>query len=334
MALITEHSSLGIERCCTALGVARASYYRSLSPRVSRPSAPRPTPARSLSLAERQQVLGILHEPRFVDLAPAQVHATLLDEGRYLCSARTMYRLLDASGESRPRRAQRSHPKYAKPELLATAPNQLWSWDITKLRGPEPGQWYALYVVMDVYSRYVVGWQVAHREQGDLAKELLSCCIALEAVAEDQLIIHADRGGPMKSKPVVQLLSDLRVGRSHSRPRVSNDNPYSESQFKTLKYHVTFPERFGSLPDARRYCRNFFLWYNTAHRHEGIGWHTPVDVHTGTARETRQRRAAVLDAAYARNPERFVKRPPTPPRLPTAVWINESRTVTTGGQAQ
>lgn len=334
MTLITQHAPLGIRACCRAVGLARATYYRTRTPSVVRARAPRATPARALTAAEQQQVLDILHAPRFVDLAPGQVYATLLDEGRYLCSERTMYRVLAAAGETQARRAQRPHPVYATPELLATAPNHLWSWDITKLRGPERGVWYALYVVLDVFSRYVVGWLLADRERGVLARALLHTCITREAIGRTPLTVHADRGGPMQGKPVALLLADLGVTRSHSRPRVSNDNPYSESQFKTLKYHPTFPARFGSLVDARGYCAHFFHWYNTVHRHMGIGWHTPADMHTGLAHARRAQRATVLDAAYAARPERFVRRAPVPPRLPTAVWINPPQPVACDGARQ
>lgn len=334
MDLITESSAFGIRRCCRAVGMARSTYYRDRVPPVVHVRTPRATPRRALAPAERTQVLDLLHAPRFVDLAPGQVYATLLDEGTYLCSERTMYRVLAAAGESAERRAQRTHPIYPAPELLATAPNQLWSWDITKLRGPVRGVWYALYVVLDVFSRYVVGWLVAERERGVLAKALLDTCLTREQVDPMQLTVHADRGGPMQGKPVALLLADLGVTRSHSRPQVSNDNPYSESQFKTLKYHPTFPERFGSLVDARAYCLQFFRWYNTVHRHMGIGWHTPVDVHTGVAEARRAQRATVLASAYAATPERFVRHPPVPPKLPTAVWINPPKPVVLDGVIQ
>jgi len=287
-----------------------------------------------LSTPERLQVLDVLQAPRFVDLAPAVVHATLLDEGTYLCAPRTMYRLLAAAGAVPERRAQRRHPVYAKPELLATAPNQLWSWDITKLRGPVRGIWYVLYVVLDVFSRYVVGWRLAGRERGELAEGLLRWCQTSQGLTGAAgLTLHADRGGPMTGKPVSELLVALGITRSHSRPRVPNDNPYSEAQFKTLKYHATFPARFGSLEDARTYCTAFFTWYNTVHRHSGLGWHTPADVHTGAAAARRAERARVLAAAYARHPERFVRQIPVPPPLPTAVWINKPPAILTPANA-
>jgi putative transposase len=237
-----------------------------------------------------------------------------------------MYRILAAAGEVRERRDQRCHPIYAKPELLATGPNELWSWDITKLRGPAKWTYYQLYVILDVFSRYVPGWMVATRESAVLAERLIAETAAKEGIEPGQLTIHADRGTSMRSKPVALLLADLGVEQSHSRPHVSNDNPYSEAQFKTLKYRPTFPARFGSLEDARAFCATFFTWYNTAHRHAGIGLLTPADVHAGRAAEITVARAVTLDAAYAAHPERFVRRPPTPPEVPTAVWINPPAT--------
>jgi putative transposase len=246
-----------------------------------------------------------------------------------------MYRLLAAAGATRERRAQRRHPTYAKPELLATGPNQLWSWDITKLRGPRRGSWYALYVVLDVFSRYVVGWRLAERERGELAEELLRWCRTSQRLPLGSgLTVHADRGGPMMGKPVSELLVALGITRSHGRPRVPNDNPYSEAQFKTLKYHQSFPDRFGSLEDARSYCATFFSWYNGVHRHSGLGWHTPADVHGGRAPARRAHRAQVLAAAYARTPERFVRQPPVPPALPVEVWINKPAALTGVAAAQ
>jgi putative transposase len=267
-------------------------------------------------------VLAALHGERFIDAAPPTVYATLLDEGRYLASVPTMYRVLRAAGEVRERRRQAAHPPTVKPELVAEAPNRIWSWDITKLLGPVKWTYYSLYVVLDVYSRYVPGWLLAPRESAALAEHLLAETIAKHAVPPGQLTVHADRGPSMASKPVALLLADLGVTKSHSRPHVSNDNPYSEAQFKTLKYRPAFPERFGSLEDARAFCRTFFPWYNHDHRHSGIGLHTPADVHTGQAALVRARRAAVLAGAYAAHPERFVRRPPEPPALPAPAWIN------------
>jgi putative transposase len=272
---------------------------------------------------ERQQVLEVLHDPDHVDEAPATVYAKLLDDGSYLCSISTMYRLLAERGETSDRRRHATHPARVKPELLATRPNQVWSWDITKLAGPAKWTWYYLYTILDIYSRYVVGWMVAHREAAALAERLLADTITIQRVLTGQLTVHADRGSSMTSKPVALLLADLGVTKSHSRPKVSNDNPYSESQFKTLKHHPTFPDRFGSLPDARAFCQRFFGWYNLEHRHSGIGLLTPADVHYGRAGQITIARAQVLDAAYAAHPERFVGKPPQPPRLPEAVWINK-----------
>ena len=267
-------------------------------------------------------MLDVLHEPRFMDLAPAEVYATLLDEGIYLCAERTMYRILAAQGEVRERRVQRRHPVYQAPELLATAPNQLWSWDITKLKGPAKWSYFHLYVLLDVFSRFVVGWMVAHRESATLAERLIATSCARQGIRREQLTLHADRGSSMTSKTVALLLADLGVTKTHSRPHVSNDNPYSEAQFKTLKYRPGFPERFGSLQDARAYAAVFFAWYNHHHRHSGIGLLTPADVHFGLAEERREQRTAVLRAAYEATPERFVRQLPRPPALPAAAWIN------------
>lgn len=317
---------VGTRGACAALAVPRASHYRHLRGPCHGPRMPRPAPARALSEPERAVVLGELHSPRFLDASPAAVYATLLDEGTYLASQRTMYRILAASAEVRERRDQLRHPAYARPELLATGPNELWSWDISKLRGPAKWTYYQLYVILDVFSRYVPGWMVATRESAVLAERLIAETAAKEGIEPGQLTIHADRGTSMRSKPVALLLADLGVEQSHSRPHVSNDNPYSEAQFKTLKYRPTFPARFGSLEDARAFCATFFTWYNTQHRHAGIGLLTPADVHAGRAAEITVARAVTLDAAYAAHPERFVRRPPTPPEVPTAVWINPPAT--------
>ncbi len=312
---------LGVRPLCAALGLAPATYYRRRRPVVLGP-APRRRVPRALVPAERAQVLDILHAPRFADLAPAQVYATLLDEGTYHCSERTMYRVLAAHGESAERRAQRRHPVYAAPELLATGPNQLWSWDITRLKGPTTWSHFHLYVILDVFSRYVVGWMVAPRESAALAERLIAASCDAQRIRPEQLTLHADRGSSMTSKPVALLLADLGITKTHSRPQVSNDNPYSEAQFKTLKYRPDFPDRFGSLEHGHAYCTDFFGWYNTEHRHAGLGLHTPHEVHFGLAADRRAARAAVLTTAYATTPERFVRRIPTPPALPTAAWIN------------
>ena len=288
----------------------------------------RPQP-RALGPAEQAAVLAELHSERFVDQAPATVYATLLDEGRYLCSVATMYRLLRADGEVHERRRQATHPAAIKPELLATAPNQVWSWDITKLLGPSKWTYYHLYVVLDIYSRYVVGWLLADRELATLAEQLLADTIQKEGIAAEQLTIHADRGSSMASKPVALLLADLGITCTHSRPHVSNDNPFSEAQFKTLKYRSAFPDRFGSIQDARAHGQDFFAWYNAEHRHSGLGLLTPEAVHYGQAEAVHAARRHVLRAAYAAHPERFVRHAPEPPPLPTAAWINPPPTSTT-----
>jgi putative transposase len=268
-------------------------------------------------------VLEVLHAERFWDTAPAGVYATLLDEGSYLCSVATMYRLLRQRGETGDRRRHATHPARVKPELVATRPNQCWSWDITKLAGPAKWTWFYLYVILDLYSRYAVGWMVAAREAALLTERLLAETITKQRVEAGQLIVHADRGTSMTSKPVAMLLADLGVTKSHSRPYAPDDNPYSESQFKTLKHHPTFPERFGCIQDARAFCQGFFTWYNHEHRHSGIALLTPADVHYGRAEQVTSVRAQVLDGAYAAHPERFVRQPPRPPRLPEQVWINK-----------
>ena len=282
---------------------------------------PRRTPQRALSPEERQEALDLLHSPRFADSSPAQIYATLLDEGLYLCSIRTFYRLLHSQHEVRERRNQLRHPTYQRPELLATAPNQVWSWDITKLRGPVKGSSYSLYVILDIYSRYAVGWLVAEGERKALAERLIRETLIKSSIAPGQLTLHADRGACMTAKTVAQLLADLDVAKSHSRPHISNDNPFSEAQFKTLKYCPPFPDRFASLQEARAFCRNFFNWYNHHHRHSGIALLAPADVHFHRAPQILQQRARTLDAAYRAHPERF-HRPPVPQTLPPAVWIN------------
>ena len=314
---------LGIASTCTALGLPTATYYRRISPPL--PLEPRPSPPRKLAAAERTAVLEVLHEPAFVDLAPAQVYAQLLDEERYLCSERTMYRILEENHEVRERRDQLRHPPYAPPELLATAPNQVWSWDITKLLGPAKWTYFYLYVILDIFSRYVVGWMVAHKESAALAKKLIEQSCRRQEITPGELMLHADRGPSMTSKPVALLLSDLGVTKTHSRPYVSNDNPFSEAQFKTMKYRPEFPDRFGSIQDSRGFGHVFFPWYNTAHRHSGLGLLTPHEVHYGLAEKRIEARARVLAAAFAVHPERFVAGRPRPPALPTEVWINQPK---------
>ncbi len=316
---------IGTRAACAAVGRSRATYYRlhRQSPSLPRPTRKRVPQPRALSQAERAEVLGVLHQERFVDQAPASVYANLLDEGRYLCSVPTMYRLLRTEDEVRERRRQAAHPATVKPELVAAGPNQVWSWDITKLLGPQKWTYFHLYVIIDIYIRYVVGWLLAPRETAELAERLLAETIRKQNVAVDQLTIHADRGTSMASKPVALLLADLGVTKSHSRPHCSNDNPYSEAHFKTLKYRPEFPGRFGSIEDGRVFCQRFFPWYNHQHRHSGLGFHTPAAVHFSHAEGIQVERAHVLQAAYAVHPERFVRQAPVPPPLPEPAWINK-----------
>ena len=324
---VTEIEPLvGTAGACRALGASRASVYRRRRrPRV-REHRPRPTPARALTQPERSAVSEHLNSERFMDCSPAQVWATLLDEGTYLCSERTMYRILAAGDQVRERRAQRTHPPYTRPELLAEKPNEVWSWDITKLLGPQKWSYYYLYVILDVFSRYVVGWTVQARETGPIAEQLISQTLAKQQITRGQLTIHADRGTSMTSKPVAFLLADLGVTKSHNRPYTSTDNPYSEAHFKTLKYRPGFPTRFDSIEHARAFARPFFDWYNGQHRHSGIGLMTPSAVHHGQAQAIHDARAQVLAAAYATTPERFINQPPIPPPVPTAAWINKPDT--------
>ena len=314
-------AQVGVAPACDALGVSRATFYRRhrLAPGHQQP---RPTPARALCEAEREQVLDVLSSPRFVDRSPAEVVATLLDEGRYVCSERTMYRVLAAHHPVRERRRQRQHPPYTKPQLLATAPNQCWSWDITRLLGPKKWSYYYLYVLLDIFSRYVVGWMVAERENSALAARLIEESCHKHGVAPQVLTLHSDRGAPMTSKCTAQLLADLGITRSLSRPQVCDDNPFSEAQFKTLKYHPGFPTRFDGLNAAIGYCRTFFPWYNTEHRHGGLSMLTPHDVHHGQATAKLAQRQRTLEAAWAKHPERFVRGQPKAGALPEAVRIN------------
>ncbi len=332
----TFSSEVGIKPACDALAIPRSGFYR----REARTHAPvgdpkmRHSPARALSADERQGVLDLLHSDRFADQAPHEVYATLLDEGDYRCSIRTMHRILDAQIEVKERRNQLRHPVYQKPELLATAPNQVWSWDITKLLGPVTWSYFYLYVILDIFSRYVVGWMIAPAESAALAETLIRATYDKQHIEQGRLTIHADRGSSMTSKPVALLLSDLGVTKTHSRPHTSDDNPYSEAQFKTLKYRSDFPERFGCIEDARGFCQDFFCWYNTAHRHTGIGLLTPETLHYGLADEVRAARAAVLKAAYAAHPERFVRQMPVPPIVPEAAWINQPKPASVSEEAR
>jgi putative transposase len=352
-AVVGQVPMVGIAPLCAALGVSRATFYRrrerepavdSLVEKVvpaaaegvrkaagadgivavdpaCAPPAPKRSP-RALSAEERSLVMTTLNEARFCNLAPAEVYATLLDEGKYLCSERTMYRVLKANCQVRERRNLLRHPQYTAPELMASKPNQLWSWDITKLKTFVKSQYLHLYVIIDVFSRYVVGWLVADRESGDIAQGLIEQTCERQGIKPGDLTFHADNGPAMVAQPVVFLLASLGITKSHSRPHVSDDNPFSEAQFKTLKYHPAFPERFASLEHARAFLRDFFAWYNTQHHHDSLGLLTPHDVHHGLAAERLAGRARVLDAAYAAHPERFVRRPPTPAAPPETVWIN------------
>jgi putative transposase len=330
MTAITAVTTTGeTTALCASVGVSRAAFYRrhaeAPGPRVR---APRPPSPRALVPAERQAVLDVLHSERFLDQSPAEVHATLLEEQTYLCSTRTMYRVLAEAGEVRERRDQARHPVYAKPELVATAPNQVWSWDITKLKGPVAYLYFSLYVILDLFSRYVVGWMVAARESATLAERLIAATCEKQGIAPQQLTIHADRGAPMRSKLVIDLFTDLGIAGSHSRPRVSNDNPFSEAQFRTFKYRPEFPARFGSIQHAREISHPLFDWYNNAHHHSGLRFLTPADVHYGRAAAMLEVRHRTRLAAYAAHPERFVHGAPRLETLPEAVWINPPTTTT------
>ena len=319
--------TVGVARACRALEVARSSVYRHRRPPSPRPrSARRPSP-RALAAEERVRVLATLHEERFADRAPAAAYATLLEEGRYLCSIRTMYRVLDGAGELKERRAQRRHPHREPPRLVATAPNQVWTWDITRLAGPRKWTTYPLYVVLDLFSRYVVGWMVASRESAALARRLVREACARQGIAPGQLTLHQDRGAPMTAKTFSQLLMDLDILASYSRPRVSDDNPHAESHFKTMKYGPSYPGRFEAQEAARAWCGPFFRAYNAEHRHSGLGLLTPDAVHHGRAGELQAARQRVLADAYAARPERFVRGAPRAPRIPTEVWINRPENI-------
>ena len=322
-AVASLSKMVGKKTACEALAVPRATFYRHLDRENKGGCHHRPAPPLALSPEERQAVLDVAHEKRFWDATPYQIYATLLDEGRYMASIRTFYRVLSANQEVRERRKQVSRPRYQKPELLATRPNEVWSWDITKLKGPVKWSYFHLYVIIDIFSRYVVGWMVAHRESATLAKRLIVETCEKQRITRKQLTLHADRGSSMKSKLVAHLLADLGVTKTHSRPHVSNDNPYSESQFKTLKYSPGFPERFGSVQDARTFCQGFFNWYNTVHKHSGIGFMTPEQVHYGMAQNIQAQRRAVLESAFKEHAKRFKGKVPKSFPLPEAAWINK-----------
>lgn len=319
---------IGKSPACESFQIPRSSFYRYIE-RLNRPMgscSSRPTPPLALRSEEKADVLSILYSERFQDKAPHQVYAALLDEGTYYCSARTMYRLLaDDVGDVKERRRQVKRPHYNKPELLATKPNEVWSWDITKLKGPAKWTYFYLYVILDIFSRYVVGWMIAHREQDALAKTLIEKTCLKQSIKPGSLTLHADRGSSMKSKVVAHLLADLGVTKTHSRPSVSNDNPYSEAQFKTLKYCPQFPDRFGCIQDARSFCQEFFAYYNKEHRHSGIALMTPEQVHYGMSDLIIENRSNVLQEAFVKNPERFKGKMPTPQALPAAAWINKPK---------
>jgi putative transposase len=322
---------VGIVAACLALGVPRASFYRAQKPKA--PPTPRPRPPRALSDDERAAVLAKLDSDAFMDKAPAQVYAKLLEEGEYVCSTRTMYRVLADTQQVRERRAQRRHPAYVKPQLVATAPNQVWTWDTTKLPGPVKGTYFTLYVILDIFSRYIVGWEVTARESAAVAQKLIEACCEKQRIVAGQLTIHADRGSPMTAKSTAQLYVDLGIAQSHSRPHTSNDNPYSEAGFKTIKYRPEMPERFGSVADARAQMAALLGWYNTAHYHTGLALLAPADVHHGRTVEIVAARQLVLDAAHARRPERFVRGRPIQKMPPPVAWINPPPPIAIGMEA-
>jgi transposase InsO family protein len=313
-------TQIGMKSACDALNVPRSTVYRAQKPKPE--AKPRPTPAHALSADERARVREVLNSERFMDQAPRQVYANLLDEGRYLCHWRTMYRILSVYNEVRERRLLRRHPVYKRPELLATGPNQVWSWDITWMRGPRKGEKYALYVVIDIFSRYVVGWMIAEFESSELAKQLVAETARKQGIEPGTLTIHADNGKPMKGKPLRQLLIELGINQSHSRPHTSDDNPFSEAQFKTMKYKSDYPNRFESMDAAREWARTFFYWYNDEHYHSGLNLLTPASVHYGEADEIREQRQQVMSSAFEAHPTRFSKGQPKVHGAPAAVYIN------------
>lgn len=337
MTLVDEHrDTLGIEPTCAALGISRATWYRRKAREQARAKAPAPAPAtatsapvprkgcpRRIPAPDRQRVLDTLCAEEFMDRSPRAVHAVLLDRGQYLCSVRSMYRILSDSRAVRERRALRSHGTHHAPVLCAARPDQVWTWDITKLPG-HLGRWHSLYVVLDVYSRYAVAWLLAERESGALAAQLVRDAALRRGVAAGALTLHADRGAPMTSRPMAHMLAELGIETSHSRPRVSNDNPYSEAQFKTLKHSPMYPTGPGSFQEWHAWCEAFFAWYNREHRHEGIAFHTPEDVYLGRHTAKESLRQATLNAAYDAHPERFVRGRPVVRRAPRDVWINKS----------
>jgi len=329
-SVLSLSHDVGKKPACEALRVPRATFYRhqNANHNPSQQSlAMRAQPPQALDAQERQAVIEILHSERFLDDTPYQIYATLLDEGQYYCSIRTMYRILtEQHGSVIERRKHVQRPVYAKPELLATGPNEVWSWDITKLKGPVKWTYYYLYVILDIFSRYVVGWMVAHREQDALARRLIEESCTKQNIEPGQLTVHADRGSSMNSKLVAHLLADLGITKTHSRPHVSNDNPYSEAQFKTLKYSPQFPGRFGSIQDARSFCQPFFNWYNKEHRHSAIALMTPEQVHYGLTDDVHRQRTQTLKEAFEKHPSRFKYKMPIPELPPKAAWINKPST--------
>jgi len=318
-------TQIGMKRTCAVLNIARSRVYRSHQPRPT--PKPRTAPAHALSQAERHHIRDVLNSERFMDKAPRQVYATLLDEGIYLCHWRTMYRVLAVHHEIRERRLIRCHPTYKKPELLATCPNAVWSWDITKLRGASKGEHYSLYTMLDIFSRYVVGWMIAEVESSEFASQLIAETARKQGIQPNQLTLHADNGSPMKGKPLTQLLGDLGVNWTHTRPHTSNDNPFSEAHFKTMKYRPDYPDRFQSIADARAWTRQFFQWYNHHHYHTGLNLLTPASVHYGEANQVQQVRQGVMLTAYQAHPARFSRGIPSVKGAPIAVWINPPKTM-------
>jgi len=329
-----EEASVPTRTACAALGLSQAGWYRRhrQSPAPPAPERMRAPQPRALTEVERKELRATLNSEEFCDDAPATAYAKLLDQGIYLASVPTMYRVLREHDEVGDRRRHATHPARKKPELIATAPNEVWSWDITKLLGPVKWTYYYLYTILDIFSRYVVGWTLAMAENAETAKVLVAEAVARQGVERSGLYVHMDRGSPMTAKPFVFFLADLGLTKSYSRPRTSNDNPYSEAQFRTMKYRPNYPDRFGSFEDALSWCRSFFSFYNDEHRHSGIGFHTPADVHYGRAELVRQQRGLVLEAAFAAHPERFVCKAPVPPALPSAVWINKPEEVSPSAQ--
>tara|TARA_Y100000588_G_C14176922_1_gene891810 strand:- start:41 stop:1069 length:1029 start_codon:yes stop_codon:yes gene_type:complete len=324
-ATVSLSEKTNVQTACITLGVPRANFYRWKTSKNNKSVVERKAWRSPLALTdiERQATINLLHSKRFVDLSPGEIYSTLLDEGRYICSERTMYRILSSLGETQARRRGRQdNRQYEKPELLATGPNQVWSWDITKLKGPKKWNYYHLYVILDIFSRYVVGWMVADRESSALAERLIKQTCEKQNISPNQLTIHADRGASMKSKLIANLLADLGITKTHSRPYTSNDNPFSEANFKTLKYCPSFPVRFGCQEDATHFCRAFFRWYNNEHKHSGINRLTPKSVHYGDAGFVLIHRNKVLNEAFEKNPARFKHRKPDAGRLPEEVWIN------------